>query len=87
MVLLCSFNCNGLKNVDNFQNFVSVLYEKNISFTMLQETFWDNETLFTSVYIYIWYNFYARSPFSPSFFFLLFSYLFITQINICVLYR
>jgi exonuclease III len=43
MVLLCSFNCNGLKNVDNFQNFVSALYEKNISFTMLQETFWDND--------------------------------------------
>ena len=43
MVLLCSFNCNGLKNVDNFQNFVSVLYEKNIGFTMLQETFWDND--------------------------------------------
>jgi hypothetical protein len=42
MVLLCSFNCNGLKNVDNFQNFVSALYEKNISFTMLQETFWDH---------------------------------------------
>jgi hypothetical protein len=43
MVLLCSFNCNGLKNVDNFQNFVSALYEKNINFTMLQETFWDND--------------------------------------------
>jgi hypothetical protein len=56
--------------LDNFQNFVSALYEKNISFTMLQETFWDND--------------YVEGIED---FFLLFSYLFITQINICVLYR
>ncbi|CAC5423447.1 unnamed protein product [Mytilus coruscus] len=41
MVLICSFNCNGLKNVNNFQNFVSVLYDKRTSFALLQETFWD----------------------------------------------
>ncbi|CAG2235175.1 unnamed protein product [Mytilus edulis] len=41
MVLICSFNCNGLKNVNNFQNFVSVLYDRRATFALLQETFWD----------------------------------------------
>lgn len=45
MVLLCSHNCNGLRNVNNFQNFVSVLYERHINFTMLQETFWDRDLI------------------------------------------
>ena len=41
MVLICTFNCNGLKNIGNFQNFVSVLYDRKVSFSLLQETFWD----------------------------------------------
>ncbi|CAG2195597.1 unnamed protein product [Mytilus edulis] len=43
MVLICTHNCNGLKNVNNFQNYVSVLYDRHISFSLLQETFWDDD--------------------------------------------
>ena len=41
MVVICSFNCNGLKQVNNFQNFVSMLNDRRVSFALLQETFWD----------------------------------------------
>ena len=43
MVLFCSFNCNGMKNVNNFKNFVSVMNDRNVSFSMLQETFWNDD--------------------------------------------
>ena len=42
MVLLCTFNCNGLKNVNNFQKFLSVVDDKKLGIVLLQDTFWDD---------------------------------------------
>ncbi|CAC5411515.1 unnamed protein product [Mytilus coruscus] len=39
----CKINDSGLKNFNNFQNYVSVLYKRHISFSHLQETFWDDD--------------------------------------------
>ena len=42
MVVICSFNCNGLKNVINFENFISIIHDRKFSMVLLQETFWDD---------------------------------------------
>ncbi|CAC5397692.1 unnamed protein product [Mytilus coruscus] len=52
MVLICSFNCNGLRCVNNFQNFVSVIGDKKISIVLLQETFWDNNYVDSIKHLY-----------------------------------
>ncbi|CAC5405809.1 unnamed protein product [Mytilus coruscus] len=41
MVLFVSNNCNGLRNVNKFKKYVSVINESRIDFLLLQETFWD----------------------------------------------
>ena len=41
MVLFVSNNCNGLRNVNKFKKYVSIINESRIDFLMLQETFWD----------------------------------------------
>lgn len=43
MVLFASNNCNGLRDVNKFKKYVSVINENRIDFLLLQETFWDED--------------------------------------------
>lgn len=43
MVLIISHNCNGLKNVQNFKQYVSFITERRYNICLLQETFWTDD--------------------------------------------
>ncbi|CAC5423396.1 unnamed protein product [Mytilus coruscus] len=42
MVVICSLNCNGMRNVVNLQKFRSIVQDRKFGIVLLQETFWDD---------------------------------------------
>ncbi|CAC5395158.1 unnamed protein product [Mytilus coruscus] len=42
MVVICSLNCNGMRNVVNLQRFLSIVQDRKFGIVLLQETFWDD---------------------------------------------
>ena len=52
MVLFVSNNCNGLRNVNKFKKYISIVEEKHIDFLMLQETFWDTNFVSDNCHLY-----------------------------------
>ncbi|CAG2243758.1 unnamed protein product [Mytilus edulis] len=52
MVLLVSHNCNGIRNIDKFKKYVSIMSEKNVDFMLFQETFWDDQLVQNVKHLY-----------------------------------
>lgn len=52
MVVICSFNCNGLKCVKHFQNLVSIIDDRRFSIVLLQETFWNDSYIDSIKHLY-----------------------------------
>lgn len=43
MVAICSFNCNGLKSINNFEKCMSLIDDRKFGIVFLQETFWNDD--------------------------------------------
>ena len=52
MVVIISHNCNGLRNIDNFKNYVAYITEKRYSICLLQETFWTDDFVNSISHLY-----------------------------------